>query len=410
MSQELRAHARAIFDAGLKAADPFQAVKEFVRWESEDVLAVGEERYAMADYDRVLVVGAGKAACPMAAAMEELLGKHLATGAVTTKYGHNKVKLSQVEVIEAGHPVPDTKGLSGIRAITGLLESARKNDLVFCLISGGGSALMPLPAEGITLHEKQKTTSALLACGAAIHEINAVRKHISQVKGGQLARLAYPASLCTLILSDVVGDLLDVIASGPTVPDTSTFSQCLEIIEKYNLLHQLPRAIIQHLERGLRGETPEPPKPGDPVFEKTRSLIIGSSRQSLLAARDEAQRLGYNTVLLSAVIEGEAREVARVHAAVAQEIRASQNPLAPPACVLSGGETTVTLRGEGQGGRNQEFALSAAMAIRGMENVLILSAGTDGTDGPTDAAGAFADGKNRGHGRGTGDDRRGISG
>ncbi|MDI6795712.1 MAG: glycerate kinase [Desulfatibacillaceae bacterium] len=382
--------ALAIFRAGLLAVDPEKAVERTVSVR-DDILLVGDKTISLKDYDRILIVGAGKAACPMARALERILGGRIATGAVTTKYGHAR-PLEFVEVTEAGHPVPDTKGLSGVRNITGLLESAKSRDLVFCVLSGGGSALLPLPAEGITLHEKQKTTSALLACGAAIHEINAIRKHISQVKGGGLAKIAYPATLVTLILSDVIGDDLGVIASGPTVPDDSTFAQCLEIIAKYGIREQMPKSVLSRLVNGARGEIIETPKPGDKVFEKNFSLLVASNRMAVNAARDEAARLGYTPLVLSTSIEGETRDVARVHAAIAREIRLSGNPVAVPACVLSGGETTVTLKGSGKGGRNTEFALAAAMDIQGLENLLILSCGTDGTDGPTDAAGAAADG------------------
>ncbi len=266
-----------------------------------------------------------------------------------------------------------------------------QRELVICLISGGGSALSPAPVEGITLAEKQEVTRLLLACGATIHEINAVRKHISQIKGGQLARLASPATLITLVLSDVVGDSLDVIASGPTVPDTSTFADCLEILRKYRLSDTVPVAIRRHLEAGVAGAVPETPKPGDPVFSRTQTVIIGRNLQALEAASRQATALGYRPLILSSAIEGETREVARVHAGIAKEVLASGHPIRPPACILSGGETTVTLRGQGKGGRNQEFALALALDIDHMPGIAALSAGTDGTDGPTDAAGAFAD-------------------
>jgi hydroxypyruvate reductase len=250
-----------------------------------------------------------------------------------------------------------------------------------------------MPSAGITLEEKQATTKLLLACGANINEMNAIRKHLSQVKGGQLARAAYPATLITLILSDVIGDPLDVIASGPTVADTSTFQEVNSILDKYGIREPLPTSVQKHLAKGLAGEAPETPKPGDAIFAKTQNLIVASNRQAIEAAQAEAQKLGYRTMILSTLIEGETREVARVHAAIAKEIRISGYPLPPPACVISGGETTVTLRGNGLGGRNQEFVLAAAIDILGVPDVVILSAGTDGTDGPTDAAGAIGDGE-----------------
>ncbi|MFP4477597.1 MAG: glycerate kinase [Desulfatibacillaceae bacterium] len=388
---ELSQDARLIFDAGLKAADPCEAVRKAVRSGPGDGFSIGEDWLGWDDFQRVIVVGAGKAACPMARAVEEIFGDRIAESVVVTKYGHT-LDLARTEVLEAGHPVPDENGVDGARRLVEVLERAGEGDLVLCLISGGGSALLPMPAEGVSLEEKQRTTRELLACGADIHEINTIRKHVSRTKGGRLAKLAHPARLAALILSDVIGDDLDTIASGPTVPDPTTFSQCLEILRRYGIGDRVPETVLRHLRAGRDGDVPETPKPGDPVFDTTSSTVVGSGRQSLEAARNAARQLGYNTMILSAVVEGETREVARVHAAVAREIADTGNPLQRPACVLSGGETTVTLNGDGKGGRNTEFALAAALAIEGMDDTLILSAGTDGTDGPTDAAGAWAEG------------------
>jgi hydroxypyruvate reductase len=301
--------------------------------------------------------------------------------------------LEKIHIQEAGHPVPDEAGMRGTEKILDLLRQADENDLVIGAISGGGSALLPLPVAGISLEDKQAATKLLLACGATINEMNAVRKHISQVKGGQLARAVYPATLITLILSDVIGDPLDVIASGPTVPDESTFKDVQRILGKYNIPAQLPASIKKHIEKSLAGAAPETPKTGDPIFNKTQNLIVASNRQAIAAAKAEAQKRGYQTLILSTLIEGETREIARMHAAIAKEIHLSGNPVPPPACVISGGETTVTLRGNGLGGRNQEFVLAAALEISGWPDTVILSAGTDGTDGPTEAAGAIGDGK-----------------
>ena len=266
---------------------------------------------------------------------------------------------------------------------------AGADDLVICLISGGASALLPLPAPPVTLEEKQETTRLLLACGANIHEINCIRKHISGIKGGQLARLAYPATVLALILSDVIGDDLDMIGSGPTVPDRSTFADARAIFEKYGIWNKLPLGVRQR----IADTAPETPKPGDRIFERVQNLIVGSNRLAVDAAAREARALGFRTMVLSTFIEGEAREAGRIHAAIAKEIVASGRPVKSPACVISGGETTVTIRGSGLGGRNQEFALAAAIDIDGLSEVVILSGGTDGTDGPTDAAGAIADGR-----------------
>ena len=281
-------------------------------------------------------------------------------------------------------------------------QQASAEDLVFCLLSGGGSALTPAPCAGVTLEEKQQLTGLLLACGASIDEINTLRKHLSRLKGGQLARLVAPAQLVTLILSDVVGDRLDVIASGPTVPDTSTFADCREILTRYGLMDQLPPSIRDHLQQGYREQIPETPKAGEPLFARQQTVLIGSNRLALQASAELARQLGYAPLILTSSMQGEAREIARVHAAMAHEICASGLPLSPPACILAGGETTVTLLGQGKGGRNQEFALAAAMDIEDLDGVVVLSGGTDGTDGPTDAAGAIADGTTISRARGPG--------
>jgi hydroxypyruvate reductase len=390
-TSQLRDEARRIFAAGVAAVDPVAAVQQAVRRDGE-TLVVAHTGYDLRRYAHIYVVGAGKAGATMAQGLEAVLGDRLGAGTVTVKYDH-KAPVSRVMIREAGHPIPDAAGVQGAEAIMQVAQQAGADDLVFCLLSGGGSALLPAPVSGITLAEKQQLTGLLLACGASIDEINTIRKHLSQIKGGQLARRVAPATLITLVLSDVVGDRLDVIASGPTVPDPSTFQDCLELLGRYELLAQVPASILTHLQQGQAGACPETPKAGDAAFGHAQTVIVGSNRTALLAARQTAQDLGYRTLVLSALIQGEAREVARVHAAVAREIRASGMPLAPPACVLSGGETTVTLRGPGKGGRNQEFALAAALELAGLDRVVLLSAGTDGTDGPTDAAGAFADGQ-----------------
>ena len=391
-AEVLRRDIREIFDAGLRAADPKHAMMAHVSVEGETLLTKGAGQYPLVRYGKIFVFGAGKAASPMASALEDILDDRIYEGLVITKYGHGQ-PLRSISVIEAGHPVPDTAGLAGAERMISLLGDTTEDDLVIFLLSGGGSALLPLPCRGITLSEKQETTQALLECGATIHEINAVRKHISGIKGGNLAGAAFPSTVITFILSDVIGDDLDVIASGPTVPDRSTFADCVQIIEKYDLGDKIPRSVVAYLEEGRTGGHPETPKPGDLVFRKTESLVIGSSGRSMKAARDAAEEKGYHTLFLSSFIEGETRDVAKVHAAILKEIIHSGHPVPKPACIVSGGETTVTIRGKGRGGRNTEFVLAAAMEIEGMENVVVLSGGTDGTDGPTDAAGAVADGE-----------------
>lgn len=391
----LRKHAAMILKTALAAADPVQAVLRHVRLDSGvqgDLLRAGRHRYRLKDYQHVVVLGAGKASAAMAQAMERLLGRRITAGLVNVKYGHTAT-LKRVELNECGHPVPDAAGVAGSRRIAQLAEEAGARDLVICLMSGGGSALMPAPADPITLEEKQATTRLLLASGATIHEINAIRKHLSSLKGGQLSRAAFPATVLTLILSDVIGDNLDVIGSGPTAGDSSTFAQAAGILRKYEIFEQVPAAVRERLEAGMAGKIAETPKPGAPELERTQNLVVGSNRLAVDAARAKAVELGYRTMVLSTTIQGETRDVAGMHAAIAREARDSGQPLRPPACLISGGETTVTLRGSGKGGRNQEFALAAAMEIAGLRDVVVLSAGTDGTDGPTDAAGALSDGE-----------------
>ncbi len=384
---------REIFESAVAAVRPKKVVSRNVQLMdslSGVKLLIGGTEYDLSEYHRIHVVGAGKAASSMALSMEGILGERISGGTVTVKYGHLE-ELDIVHINEAGHPIPDEAGIKGTRDILELVKGLTSHDLVVCLISGGGSALMPLPCEGISLGEKQDTTRLLLECGATINEINAIRKHISQIKGGKLAGYVYPATLVSLILSDVIGDRLDVIASGPTVPDESTFEDCLRIIERYGIEKEIPKSVLTHLTDGSKGIVEETPKPGDEIFSKTKNFVIGSNLLAINEARIQSERMGYNTLILSTSIEGETKDVAKVHAAIAREVLNSGNPLKRPACIISGGETTVTIQGKGLGGRNQEFVLAAAMEIDGLEGVTILSGGTDGTDGPTDAAGAIAD-------------------
>jgi hydroxypyruvate reductase len=387
----LRRDARAIFRAALKAADPAEAIRRHVAVE-RGRLRVGKRRYRLDAFRRVIVVGAGKASARMGEALEGLLGSRIADGLINTKHGH-LARLKRIGLNECGHPVPDAAGVDGARRIAALAAAATAEDLVLCLISGGASALLPLPAEPITLDEKQETTRLLLACGAMIHEINAVRKHISAIKGGQLARLAAPATVIALLLSDVIGDPLDVIGSGPTAPDESTFQSAWGVLEKYALHDRIPGVPRHRLEAGLFGEIDETPKPGEACFRRVQNLIVGSNRLAVDAAARDARQRGYKSVVLSTLIEGETRDIASMHAAILKEAIASGRPARPPVCLISGGETTVTLRGDGLGGRNQEFALACALALDGVAGAVALSGGTDGTDGPTEAAGAVADGR-----------------
>lgn len=386
---DMRNQAIEIFQAGLRAVSPGTAIKSRC-WLQGDTLTVADRDYDLGQYQKIFVIGAGKAGASMAKAIEDILGDRLTQGLISVKYDHLET-LKKIKILEAAHPFPDENGLAAARTIFELASSADRETLVICLISGGGSALLPLPAANISLPHKQDTTKVLLACGATIHEINAIRKHLSVIKGGGLARAVYPATLVTLILSDVVGDDLDSIASGPTVPDHSTYADCLRIFDKYRLNRRILEPVMTHLRRGAAGEIPETPKPDEDIFSRTQNVIVASNYDALIKAKEKADSLGYNTLLLSSMLEGETREVAANHIAIAREIQKHGQPLKVPACLLSGGETTVRIKGTGKGGRNQEFSLAAAVKADGMEKVVILSAGTDGSDGPTDAAGALAD-------------------
>ena len=379
-TRTLRRDTKTIFGAALAAADPAGAVTRYLT------------RLKFDAFRNIYVIGAGKAGASMAQATERVLGRRITAGLINVKDGH-VAKLRRIELNQCGHPVPDERGVAGSTRIAEIAAAATRDDLVICLVSGGASALMPLPAEGITLEEKQATTRLLLACGANIHEINAVRKHISRIKGGQLARVAAPARVESLLLSDVIGDNLDVIGSGPTAPDASTFATVCAILDRYEIRQRVPVSVRDRIERGARGEIAETPKPSDPIFGRVRNTVVGGNRLALDAAAGAARRLGYRTLILSSTIEGETREIARMHGAIAREIASSGRPLRPPACIITGGETTVTIKGGGLGGRNQEFVLAAALEIAGLDRVVVFSAGTDGSDGPTDAAGAIADGQ-----------------
>jgi hydroxypyruvate reductase len=399
---DLRAVAQQLQQAALAAVDPAEAVYKFISRVGDQIL-VADRSYNLRSYDRVFLIGAGKAAVPMADAVSEVLHNRLDRGVIITKHQHVDRSLpDRIRVHEAGHPVHDQSSVAAARDLAALLASATARDLIVCVISGGGSALMTLPAEGIALADLQTTTQLLLRAGATIHQINTIRKHLDMVKGGGLARLANGAPLITLILSDVIGDDLSVIASGPTVPDPSTFAEAWSILRQFDLVDQLPAAVSARLSHGASGDFADTPKPGDMIFDRVQTVIIGSNAQAAQAAEKKARQLGFNTLLLTTQLQGEAREIAKVAAAIAAEIARYNRPAAKPACVIMGGETTVTLHGQGLGGRNQEIALAAALAIDGLPNTLISALGTDGTDGPTDAAGAIATGETIGRGRSIG--------
>ncbi|MHB8112437.1 MAG: glycerate kinase type-2 family protein [Bellilinea sp.] len=384
-----------VLDTALQAADPAAAVLRFLS-RNGDQLTAGGQTYNLADIRHVFLVGAGKAGAPMAQAATQILDDRLTGGAVIVKdgYGLDGVSFTaSLQIIEAGHPLPDERGVVATREILSLLSQADQSDLVLCLLSGGASALLTAPAAGITLIDLQQTVSLLLRSGADIGEINAVRKHLDTVKGGGLARAAAPAQVISLVLSDVVGDPLDIIASGPTAPDPTTFDQALAVLHKYQLLGQLPQAIRQHLQRGAAGAAAETLKPGDPLLEGVQNLLVGSNSMAAQAAADAAAAGGFNTRVLTTTLQGEARLVGRLLAAAARDLAGGQSVLQRPACLIAGGETTVTVRGDGIGGRNQELALAAVEAMSGLPGTLLVTLATDGGDGPTDAAGAVVSGE-----------------
>src|SRR3989338_7049413 len=378
-----------IFNAALVAVDPYNAVLKVACFEHNQLQIAGV-KYNLESYERIIVVGAGKATARMALAVETLLGGNIAAGLIVVKNGH-AAPLSIIGQVEAAHPVPNEAGMAGAQNILHMVCAADEKTLVICLLSGGASALLVAPAAGLTLQDKQDTTGLLLNAGASINELNAVRKHLSSVKGGGLARAAYPAQMVTLILSDVIGDPLDVIASGPTAQDNSTFAEAWAVIVKYGLQGKLPPRVADYLQRGSAGQAPETVKENDPCLNKAHNLIIAGIRQALVAAQEKAGQLGYASRTISATLQGEAREAACF---LAQAARAKLAEMQPNErrCLLCGGETTVAVRGTGKGGRNQELALAFALEIEGWQGVSLLSAGTDGGDGPTDGAGAMGDG------------------
>lgn len=409
-TSELRGQALEIFYHALGAVDPARLVRERVgrgTLQRAPTLKIDSKSYALKEFNGVYAVGFGKASAPMAQALEEILGGWLKGGIVVVKEGH-ALPLKKIKILESGHPVPDRRSqeaamtlldwantrvqkLKGSR-VQGAGPLPTKKALVFCLVTGGGSALLCAPPGDISLEEVKTVTSLLLASGAEIKEVNTVRKHLSLIHGGRLARALYPAVVINLVVSDVVGDVLDMVSSGPTLPDPSTYKGALEIVSKYGLAKRLPERVYEYLKRGVSGEVEETPKGGDVCFRDVHTFLLGSNMRALEAAKEKAIELGYNTLILGSSFTGEAREVARVFSSKARECKRSGNPLSEPACLLAGGETTVTIRGNGKGGRNQEFALASAMEIEGLEGVVILSGGTDGNDGPTEVAGAVVDG------------------
>jgi glycerate 2-kinase len=387
----LRLDAAQIWSAALKAVDAEGAVHRFVSRRGRE-LRIGNRRCKIGKLQRIWVIGAGKAAAHMGRTLEKILGPCLSGGLVVTKYGHG-VPLARLTLLESGHPLPDQNSVAaGSRLISFVRSEIAPEDLVFCVLSGGASALVTSPVAGVTWEDKQECTRLLLNTGADIRELNTIRKHLSVLKGGGLARLLAPTRVIALILSDVVGDRLDTIASGPLAPDATTFGDCVEILQRLELLDRVPQSVRELFLDGAAGKIPETPKAGDPAFTNVMSVLVGSNAAACTAAAREARRLGYRPAVITARLEGDNREAARFHMSLAQEVAAENRPVRRPACILSGGETTVKVTGTGKGGRNMEFALACARTLAALDAPgLVASIGTDGTDGPTDAAGALVD-------------------
>ncbi len=399
-----RADIREIFTSALDGADAGRLVLNQVSLENE-ILEVGNRAFPLKDYSRVYLFGIGKVAARMAHPLEEILGDRIAGGLIIVKDGHAS-PLERIEVREASHPIPDARGMKAAKDLVGMLRSLRKDDLVLFIVAGGGSSLFALPAGTLTLEEKKRANRALLRCGATIREVNAVRKELSAVKGGQLIPMIYPATLVNLILSDVVGDPLEDIASGPTVPPTLPGIDPLKVIERYGLTDKLPGQVLEHLNQSAKEPVDYSISTGG-IRERIHNVLVGNNRSLLECARRKAEGLGYETRILTSRLEGEAREEGERLSRIAIDSKNRRESNAAPLCLLIGGETTVTVQGEGTGGRCMEFALSSAIALEG-EKIVILAAGSDGADGPTDAAGAIADGETCQKGRGMALDPRGA--
>ncbi len=388
-----------ILAAALEAVAPDGAVHSFLQRDQEQLslLSIDGSPYDLASYRRIFVVGAGKAGIPMAHATASILDRHLTEGVVVVKGDIPTQPVHHaISFFSASHPLPDQRGVDATHRIISLLEHATNDDLVIVLLSGGGSALLTAPVDGVSLDDLQATTSLLLGCGAPIQDINCLRKHLDRVKGGELARIAYPATVVTLILSDVVGNPLDVIASGPTVPDSTTFADAAALLERYCLTECVPSSVRAHIEAGVRGDYPDTPNANDPIFAHVQHVVIGSNQQAAEAAARAAHSQGITPLLLTTYAQGEAREVGKFLAGMARELaRPGGMAMLPrPACIIVGGETTVTLRAnEGYGGRNQEVALAAVKDMAGVEHVALITLATDGDDGPTDSAGAVVTGE-----------------
>lgn len=389
--QEKERQLLQMVDRTISAVAPDPAMRAAMNLHG-NILTVDGKEYDLDSYERIFVMGAGKASAAMAETLEDILGDNLHGGMVATKYGHG-LPLEKTVILESDHPVPDLAGQRASKELLSLAKGVTGNDLVFCLLSGGASAIVPAPCDPVTLAMKQTATRKLLECGATINEINAIRKHLSTFKGGHLAKALEPGTVITLIISDVVGDYLDVIGSGPTAPDESTFLDCQAILDKYKLCSTIPAEVTKAIADGCAGDIPETLKDGDTCFDRIQNVIIAGNTMAVDGAAATARELGYTPVVIDYAMEGEAKEVARKMIRIAAEYCDGMHLEKPPVCLLAGGETTVTVTGSGKGGRNQEFALAAAIEISQMqscrEGITVMCLGTDGSDGPTDAAGAL---------------------
>jgi glycerate 2-kinase len=384
-----------ILSRAVQSVDPETAVHQYVS-RTGDTLDIGGTLYDLESYRRVFVVGAGKASQSMAKAITTLIDEHLTGGVVIGKTldpAQERMNQGRINFLQGSHPVPDDRSLASTQTLLQLLQGLHEDDLVICLLSGGASALMTLPEEGIDLADLQALTRQLLACGATINEINSLRKHLDLVKGGRLAGRVYPARLATLILSDVVGNLLDVIASGPTVADTTTFNDALTVLQKYQLFEDAPETIKNILLAGVKIPAKETLKQGDPRLDKVQNIVVGSNYQAASSVVQQARREGLNSEIITTYLQGEARHASGCLTAMLKQVVSSDEPFKRPCCLVVGGETTVVVKGMGKGGRNQELALGAVDLIDGLKNVLLVTLATDGEDGPTDAAGAVVTGE-----------------
>ena len=393
MNEKLRKDARTLFDRALREADPGKCVLEHLELRDEHLKVAGES-FDLSEFESLYVIAFGKAASSMAAALEELLGDRITEGIVVSNV-HAEGAFRKMNFHLSSHPVPDEKSFRAAKEALSLLEKSGERDLVIFLISGGGSSILAMPSEGLTMQDIRAVTQKLMLSGVDTYGLNTVRKKMSQIKGGGLLKKALPSKVITLILSDVVGDRLEFIASGPTVPDTTTYEDAWRVIEALELEHKIPPRVVVHLERGRKGNAA--PAMDSQLYEQSgaTTVIVGNNHKAIISMEKTAEEIGYNTLFLSSQISGEAREVAKVLAGISFDIKRFGRPVRKPACILFGGETTVNVTGRGRGGRNTETALSFCFEIIGSSGIVGLFAGTDGIDGPTDAAGAICDGQSR---------------